>query len=81
MAHVLHSQLRKLVPYRSTMWRYMVASEARTDPDMLDIVAAAASKCRRRARVQNMLGAASDHPVRPGFPEGRYLKLLVVYVD
>ncbi|MFT5432807.1 MAG: 23S rRNA (cytosine1962-C5)-methyltransferase [Myxococcota bacterium] len=52
-----------------------------TVEDMLEVVRSAAVKSRRRARVQQIFGAGSCHPVRPAFPEGRYLKLLVVYVD
>lgn len=49
--------------------------------DMLAVVAEASRKSGRRARVQEIRGAATDHPVRPNFPEGRYLDLLVVYVE
>lgn len=52
-----------------------------TVEDMLEIVRSASTKSGRRVRVQQILGAGSCHPVRPAFPEGRYLKLLVVYVD
>lgn len=52
-----------------------------TVEDMLDVVRSAATTSGRRARVQQIRGAGSCHPVRPAFPEGRYLKVLVVYVD
>ena len=52
-----------------------------TTADMLAVVAEASRKCGRTTRVQEIRGAATDHPVRPSFPEGRYLDLLVVYVD
>lgn len=52
-----------------------------TSGDMLDVVASAARECKRAARVQQIRGAGSDHPIRPEFPEGQYLKFLVVYVD
>jgi 23S rRNA G2069 N7-methylase RlmK/C1962 C5-methylase RlmI len=33
---------------------------------------------RAGARILEARGAGLDHPVLPGFPEGRYLKLLLV---
>ena len=56
------------------------SSHISTD-DMIGVVADAAVKCGRATRIRKILGAASDHPIRPEFPEGRYLDLLVVYVD
>ncbi len=32
-------------------------------------------------RARAITGAASDHPVLPAFPEGRYLKFLFFDVD
>lgn len=52
-----------------------------TMTDMMGIVAHAAAATDRRARVVQTCGAASDHPVLPGFPESQYLKLLVIYVE
>ncbi len=52
-----------------------------TTADMLGVVAEASRKSGRSARVQEIRGAATDHPVRPGFAEGRYLDVLVVYVS
>ncbi len=49
--------------------------------DLLDLLASASAERGRRLRVRHILGAGSDHPVRPGFPEGRYLDLLVCSVD
>jgi 23S rRNA (cytosine1962-C5)-methyltransferase len=43
------------------------------EPDLLDIVAQVTPLARLRASA----GAASDHPVLPAFPEGRYLKFLL----
>ncbi|MCW5802635.1 MAG: class I SAM-dependent rRNA methyltransferase [Deltaproteobacteria bacterium] len=43
-----------------------------TEADLLDIVAHLTPVARLRASA----GAASDHPVLPAFPEGRYLKFL-----
>ncbi len=52
-----------------------------TTEDLLGVLGDAAARSGRPVRVRQILGAASDHPVRPEFPEGRYLKLLVAYVD
>lgn len=41
----------------------------------------AAERAGRRARVVNTAGAAACHPVRLGFPEGRYLKFSLLYVE
>lgn len=51
-----------------------------TDQDLIDAVGAAAATARRPIRITAVAGAASDHPVRPGFPEGRYLTCLTVSV-
>ena len=52
-----------------------------TPDELLGVIGESAAEARRRVRVRAELGAASDHPVRPGFAEGRYLKLLVVHVE
>jgi len=44
------------------------------------IVATAAKQSGRQVRICERRGPASDHPVPPGFTEGQYLKVLVVYV-
>ena len=44
------------------------------------VVASAAEAAGRHARVLRTLEAASDHPVALDFPEGRYLKGLLVHV-
>ena len=49
--------------------------------DFEGAVAAAAAEARRGARVVGRGGAGPDHPVRPGFPEGDYLKVLYIAVD
>ena len=46
-----------------------------TETDLLDQLAALAPETPVRLRAA--AGAASDHPVLPGFPEGRYLKFLM----
>ncbi len=46
-----------------------------TEADLLELVA------RPELRVRLVSGAASDHPVLPAFPEGRYLKFLLFDVD
>src|SRR5262249_12647040 len=40
-------------------------------------VLAEIAPARRSLRLLEARGAAADHPTRPGFPEGRYLKLLI----
>jgi 23S rRNA (cytosine1962-C5)-methyltransferase len=52
-----------------------------SEEDLLAAVAEAGAKAKRSVRVKQILGAASDHPVLPAFPEGRYLTVLVAYVD
>jgi len=46
-----------------------------TEADLLGVLASAARG--QGVRVRAILGAASDHPVLPAFPEGRYLKFLL----
>ena len=46
-----------------------------------EVVAEAARSAGRVARVLRYLGAAPDHPVALDFPEGRYLKGLMLQVD
>jgi 23S rRNA (cytosine1962-C5)-methyltransferase len=43
-----------------------------TEADLIEI----ASRSGPRVRLRALAGAASDHPVVPAFPEGRYLKFL-----
>jgi len=45
--------------------------------DLLSLLASAAAAARRPLRVRHVLGAASDHPILPAFPEGRYLKFVM----
>ena len=52
-----------------------------TTDDSLRVLQEAAHASGRRIRVTEVRGAASDHPIRPGFPEGHYLSFLVVAVD
>jgi 23S rRNA (cytosine1962-C5)-methyltransferase len=44
--------------------------------DLLEVVSGLAT-----LRARAIAGAASDHPVLPAFPEGRYLKFLFFDVD
>ncbi len=48
-----------------------------SEADLLGVVAAAGAQAGRRVRLRHILGAASDHPVLPAFPEGRYLSFLL----
>jgi len=52
-----------------------------TTDDLLAVLAEAGGRCKRSVRVSQVCGAATDHPILPGFPEGRYLTLLIAYVD
>jgi 23S rRNA (cytosine1962-C5)-methyltransferase len=48
-----------------------------TEADLLDQLAALVSDARP-LRLRASAGAASDHPMLPAFPEGRYLKFLLL---
>lgn len=52
-----------------------------TELDLLGVLARATDLRDLRAggalHVRHLAGAASDHPILPGFPEGRYLKFLL----
>jgi 23S rRNA (cytosine1962-C5)-methyltransferase len=52
-----------------------------TEADLIGVVGQAALQSRRRVRILDIRGAASDHPVLPAFPEGRYLSFLALYVE
>jgi len=47
----------------------------------LDLLRAAAGDAGRRASVREVRGAGEDHPVVPWFPEGRYLKAVLLEVS
>lgn len=51
------------------------------EADLIECLARAASEVGRNVRLRQIRGAATDHPVRPSFPEGRYLCALVGFVD
>jgi 23S rRNA (cytosine1962-C5)-methyltransferase len=44
------------------------------EADFLAILATAAARARRELSIAGLFGAGPDHPIRLGFPEGRYLK-------
>ncbi|HVR19858.1 MAG TPA: class I SAM-dependent rRNA methyltransferase, partial [Polyangiaceae bacterium] len=48
-----------------------------TVEDFLATVSEGARDTGRRFELREIHGAGSDHPVRPEFPEGRYLKFVV----
>ncbi len=48
---------------------------------MLDVLADASADAGRDLVVSEERGAASDHPVRPAFPEGRYLNFFLCNVE
>ena len=49
--------------------------------DFLAVLRDAALEARRTVRVIDIRGAGPDHPVPAGFPEGRYLKVVLAYVE
>jgi 23S rRNA (cytosine1962-C5)-methyltransferase len=51
-----------------------------SEVDFLGALAEAQRRADRRLRARAVLGAASDHPTLPGFPEGRYLKFALCSV-
>ena len=52
-----------------------------TVQDMLSILAAAGPPSGRRTRIMQVRGAGSDHPILPAFPEGSYLKVILLWVE
>jgi 23S rRNA (cytosine1962-C5)-methyltransferase len=52
-----------------------------TEANLVNVLRDAAGQARRRLRVVESRGAGPDHPVLPAFPEGRYLKALLAWVD
>lgn len=52
-----------------------------TVQDMMSILAAAGELGGRRLRILQVRGAGSDHPILPAFPEGHYLKVLLLGVE
>ncbi len=52
-----------------------------TDQHMLDVLADASRDAERDLVICDQRGAASDHPMRPGFPEGRYLSFFYCAVE
>jgi 23S rRNA (cytosine1962-C5)-methyltransferase len=41
----------------------------------------AGEKARRRLRILEVRGQPADHPSLPAFPEGRYLKFVLLTAD
>lgn len=52
-----------------------------TENHMLGVLAEASVKAKRPLQVFDIRGPASDHPVHPGFPEGRYLNFICARLD
>jgi 23S rRNA (cytosine1962-C5)-methyltransferase len=52
-----------------------------TEADFVEVVAAGCDEAGRAARIVWRAGAGPDHPVSPAFPEGRYLKFLLLRLD
>jgi 23S rRNA (cytosine1962-C5)-methyltransferase len=52
-----------------------------SEVDLRAVVAEAAAMTGHYARIVFSGGAGADHPVAPAFPEGRYLKVLLVSVE
>jgi 23S rRNA (cytosine1962-C5)-methyltransferase len=51
------------------------------EPDFLAALATAAQRAGRRFAIAGVHGAGPDHPIRLGFPEGRYLKFVCGRVE
>jgi 23S rRNA (cytosine1962-C5)-methyltransferase len=51
------------------------------EADFLGCLATAAARAGRRVTIASITGAAPDHPARLGFPEGRYLKFVLLRTD
>jgi 23S rRNA (cytosine1962-C5)-methyltransferase len=47
----------------------------------LELLRAAADDARRRIAIREVRGAGADHPVVRWFPEGRYLKAVLLHLD
>ncbi len=52
-----------------------------SEADLLGVLAGAGRRAGRRLRLRHIGGAASDHPVLPAFPEGRYLTFVLADVS
>jgi 23S rRNA (cytosine1962-C5)-methyltransferase len=76
----LNAQALEVVDAGGTLVSCSCSSHV-TDQDLIDAVGAAAATARRDVRITAVMGPASDHPVRPCFPEGRYLTCLIVAVS
>ena len=76
---VAASALRAVAP-RGTLAFASCSSHIR-EADLHDVLADAALATGRALRLRAVLGAASDHPTLPAFPEGRYLKFLLCDVE
>ena len=51
------------------------------EADFLGILSTAVARVGRRVTLCSIAGAAPDHPARLGFPEGRYLKFVLLRVE
>ena len=71
--------LRKLAPRSDALNAFYAGGfdhdEVR-EADFLGALATAARRAGRSFAVGGVHGAAPDHPIRLGFPEGRYLKFV-----
>jgi hypothetical protein len=52
-----------------------------SERDLREVLAAVAADSRISLPIIAARGHEPDHPTRPGFPEGHYLKLLIATVD
>ena len=51
------------------------------DVSFVSMLAEAGARARRRLRVLEKRGQPGDHPSLPAFPEGRYLKFVLLRAD
>ena len=59
--------------------RFLITSHVSPD-ELQGALAEAAARAGREVAIVEAVGAGADHPVRPSFPEGRYLKGLLAVV-
>jgi 23S rRNA (cytosine1962-C5)-methyltransferase len=76
----LNAQVARVVAPGGLLASASCSSHVTMD-DFTATVAEGCADAGRRARVVYVGGAGPDHPVSAAFPEGRYLKFLVLRLD
>ncbi len=75
----LHEQLFRVMPQNSLLMTCNCSSAMQWDL-FLAMLSEAAALAQRSIQCVEKLGAASDHPLRPAFSEGEYLRAVLVRV-